>query len=327
MPGKKLKRFLLRYNPPGLGFEFSENGEVELVHKDLPDRLTTAEEIFREVDRIIEEDDLLTPTKHRPALIQLVARLYQIEAQIPDEIETGKEKDSPTNAGAVFREGDSVVLAGLKGDLAMYNGEFGTVSKVRAAKETVTVTMTGTGAEVKVKTTENNVYAVARAPLLVGTPVLIRGLRNHTELNGCLGRVVECYEESHRFEVRATESGQLFRVKAENIVSILNSQGYGSSDSAASLERVPGGGEDLADVYEAGSSVELQGLKTATVYNGQQAEVLSVDRVRSRYEIRLGDGSVKTIRAENVRLISRPSKSSPRTRRKEGGSKAADRGK
>ena len=47
-------------------------------------------------------------------------------------------------------------------------------------------------------------------------------------------------------------------------------------------------------------------------YNGQQAEVLSVDQVRGRYEIRLGDGSVKTIRAENVRLVAGKS---PRTKR------------
>ena len=66
------------------------------------------------------------------------------------------------------------------------------------------------------------------------------------------------------------------------------------------------------DVLEVGSTVELVGLKTAQAYNGQQAEVLSVDQVRGRYEIRLGDGSVKTIRAENVRLVA---SKSPRTKR------------
>jgi len=69
------------------------------------------------------------------------------------------------------------------------------------------------------------------------------------------------------------------------------------------------------EVFELGSTVQLFGLKTAMNYNGQNAEVLSVDRTRCRYEIRLGDGSVKTIRAENVRLVAAPSKSSPRTRR------------
>ena len=61
---------------------------------------------------------------------------------------------------------------------------------------------------------------------------------------------------------------------------------------------------DLVQAWlEVGSTVEVTGLKTAQAYNGQQAEVLSVDRARSRYEIQLGDGSVKTIRAENVRFI------------------------
>lgn len=61
------------------------------------------------------------------------------------------------------------------------------------------------------------------------------------------------------------------------------------------------GGEDEG-AFPVGSLVELVGLKTAMAYNGQTAEVLSVDRSRHRYEIRLGDGSVKTIRAENVVL-------------------------
>jgi len=74
----------------------------------------------------------------------------------------------------------------------------------------------------------------------------------------------------------------------------------------------------MDDAFEIGTIVELAGLKTAMSYNGQHAEVLSVDRARSRYEIRLGDGAIKTIRSENVRLVSagpNASKISPRRRK------------
>lgn len=210
--------------------------------------------------------------------------------------------------------------------------------------------------EVKVKSAEHIIPRAKETVLSVNSHVVIRGLRNHTELNGCLGKVVECHEETHRFEVRATDSGQLFRVKQENLVLIdrpldakenrepnttssprvLKKDGTGAASSSGihtSAESLAPGGQPVGtdesgDVFEAGAVVELQGLQTAKSYNGQQAEVLSVDRARSRYEIRLQDGSVKTIRAENVRLLSRPTKASPRNpRRKEGGTKAADRGK
>merc|ERR1719263_476388 len=52
----------------------------------------------------------------------------------------------------------------------------------------------------------------------VGTLVVIRGLQNHIELNGTRGRVLQCYEMAHRYEVRAVDTGHLFRVKAENLV-------------------------------------------------------------------------------------------------------------
>merc|ERR1712190_236932 len=157
-----------------------------------------------------------------------------------------------------------------------------------------------------------------------GAHVAIRGLRNHIELNGCLGRVVECNTETHRFEVRATESGQLFRVKQENLVPIdqnthisspakespakENSRSKkevagGASSSAAAAGGANGASGETEETFEPGTMVVLVGLKTASSFNGQEAEVLSVDHVRGRYEIRLQDGSVKTIRAENVRLI------------------------
>lgn len=365
---KKLKRFLLRYDPPGLGFEVQgPSEETEVVHKDLPpaSQITGSEDIYREVDRIIEEDDLLTKKRHRPALIQLLGRLYQVEVKSEDEEDPespAKSKSSPKaeGPGSLLQEGNQIVLVGLKNDLAVHNGELGVLSKCRHDKHKYEVHVTNSGVDVKVKGTEHLILVAPKfTPLSVNTAVVIRGLRNHTELNGCLGRVVECHEETHRFEVRAIESGQLFRVKQENLVPIDNSFGAllakenvqpavnptprglkkdvpTSTTAGVATSTIPTelaaslapGGED-GEVFEAGSIVELQGLKTAKDYNGQTAEVLSVDRVRSRYEIRLSDGSVKTIRSENVRLVSRPSKQSPRTtlRRKEGATKAADRGK
>jgi len=352
---KKLKRFLLRYDPPGIGLEVAEDDEVSVVHKDLPkaEEMMGHGEICREVDRIISEDELLTRKRHRSALIQLLCRLYKVEfddAMLADPVEDDSPRAKPSPKGAspsdllsMLEEGSQVVMLGFTGEQAMFNGEVGTVTKCRHEKSKYEVMVKRE--EVKFKGVEHMVLC-KHTPLVVGTAVVIRGLRNHTELNGCLGKVVECHEETHRFEVRATESGQLFRVKQENLVPIdaaflppaggkenkepnsmhtprsLRKEG----DSAASLAQ--GGLGDDPDVYEAGTLVELQGLQTAKTYNGQTAEVLSVDRARSRYEIRLHDGSLKTIRAENVRVVSRPSKTSPRNhRRKEGGAKAADRGR
>lgn len=364
---KKLKRFLLRYDPPGLGIEIQtggdDNGHLEIVHKDLPpaSRMSSQEDILLEVDRLIAEDDLLTRKRHRPALIQLLGRLYQIDV---DAVHNDEEADSPhqsknkhspkgIDGDVVLQEGAAVVLLGLKDDLAVHNGELGVLVKCRLDKHKFEVRLSNSGEEVKVKGEEHLVIVAPKGTnLTVGCAVVIRGLRNHTELNGCLGRVVECHEEAHRYEVRATESGQLFRVKQENLVPIDGSSlpaaaPKGGADTnttprgAGKKEAAQGGfppsvlpqesaaslaaGADGDDAYEVGSIVELQGLKTAMAYNGQTAEVLSVDRSRARYEIRLTDGSVKTIRADNVRLISRPQKTSPRTRRKDGAPKGADR--
>jgi hypothetical protein len=234
-----------------------------------------------------------------------------------------------------------VVLLGLKGKGVVHNGELATVTKARGEKQKYEVLITGRsavegGETLKVKGVEHMVPMAPKGTgLAVGTHVAIRGLRNHTELNGCLGRVVECHEESHRFEVRATESGQLFRVKQENLIPIEaipgavgaskenrepNTTVSGGASSSAPIGNASDGGERFeGEVFELGSQVQLFGLKTAMNYNGQNAEVLSVDRARCRYEIRLGDGSVKTIRAENLILVSGPtSKASPRSRRKDG---------
>jgi hypothetical protein len=306
--------------------------ECQVVHKDLPagSSVSTSKDIH-------SDDEGEAP----PRGVERGAP--QPAASVRDE--------SPADAG--IQEGQQVVLIGLKGKQQVHNGELATVLKARGDRQKYEVILNSKGMHaadgeetVKVKGVEHMVPVAQKGMgLAVGTHVAIRGLRNHIELNGCLGRVVECHEESHRFEVRATESGQLFRVKQENLIPIeaipsiigaskenrepntsprlkKDAAGGGASSSAPGGLVDNSGGGDAADgdVFEVGSTVQLFGLKTAMNYNGQSAEVLSVDRGRSRYEIRLGDGSVKTIRSENVRFVSAPSKTSPRTRRPKDGS-------
>lgn len=354
----KLKRFLLRYDPPGIGLEIEEEeGTVDVLHKSLPaaSEVSSVKEIKSLVDKLIDGEEILTKRRHHPALMQLLGRLYKVEVDATDD----EAVDSPSSPAASgdggLQEGQQVVLINLKGKLQVHNGELGTVTKAKKDKFEVLISSGRSTSEadtLKVKGSEHLVPIVPKGTLSVGTHVAIRGLRNHVELNGCVGRVVECYEESHRFEVRATESGQLFRVKQENLVPIeyhssskenrepnvqstprlKKEAGGGSSTSAAagvaaqgSAASIPAPGEGIDEVFEPGSQVQLVGLKTAMCFNGHTAEVLSVDRVRCRYEIRLTDGSVKTIRAENVKLVSgaQPSKASPRTRRQKEGNAAA----
>mmetsp|Transcript_48519 Transcript_48519/g.140563 ORF Transcript_48519/g.140563 Transcript_48519/m.140563 type:complete len:361 (+) Transcript_48519:133-1215(+) len=351
----KLKRFLLRYEPPGIGLEVEEEGNTSVRHKDLPpsSHVSSAKDIGLLVGNLIAEEEVLTEKRHRPALTQLLGRLYQVEVDTADD----EEKESvPSPSGATTTNLSEVVLVGLKGKQQAFNGLVATVAKVKKDKYEVVV-RAGSVSEpetLKVKGEHLVPLAPKGLPLTVGTHVAIRGLRNHIELNGCLARVVECHEETHRFEVRATVSGQLFRVKQENLIPIdfsgvtaepskencepnanmtprkkEPSAGTAAAASSATSEQAAGAagiaaaGDGIDEIMEPGSQVQLVGLKTAMCYNGQTAEVLSVDRVRCRYEIRLNDGSVKTIRAENVRLVTAASKSTPRSRHKGGAAAAA----
>lgn len=328
---------------------------------DLPpaDEVSNRKDIESSVAELISaEPGLLTVKRHQAALVTLLGRLYSINVEssdpTSDPTSEGEDEAEPSADGALMQVqvGDVIVLIGLCGKQAAHNGEIGTISEVK--KDKYKVSIRGEDEMIKVKGIEHLVPAKLSVPLSVGSSVAIRGLRNHVELNGCLGKVVECHEENHRFEVRATDSGQLFRVKQENLVPVnlpnsaaggvaskenrepntsasprlrkdvfggggaASSASAGQEQSQASLAT----GDDEA-IFEVGSIVQLVGLKTAMVYNGQSAEVLSTDRARGRYEIRLNDGSVKTIRAENVKLVERAPKSSARgrtrTKKEEGG--------
>lgn len=165
-----------------------------------------------------------------------------------------------------------------------------------------------------------------RLGLCVGSLVIIHGLQNHTELNGTRGRIVMCHEMAGRYEVRAIVTNQLFRVKGENLMcadaAANESPPAGSSQvnisaDSPSLGQPEGAnearvGEGRANprtpqptqTFEPGTVVRLIGLRTQLHFNGQTAEVVSMDRSRGRCEIRLEDGCIKTIAADNLELIS-----------------------
>jgi hypothetical protein len=314
----KLKRLLLRYDPPGVGLEIEAGGDTNVVHKDMPSatEVNTIADIHSLVDALIEEEHrLLTKKKHSAALVQLLGRLFQIDVEEADgKVEVTKEKHSARGASSAepegLKEGNQVVIVGLKAKQQEHNGEVGVLIKAKADKGKYEV-MLKTGDQesaITIKGAEH-VIPVARVSLAVGVLVSIGGLRNHLELNGMFGRIESCQLEVNRFEVRALESGQLFRVKKENIVPI--EEGYiqrivpkeNQDPNAATTayqgnSNVDGPGDKLG--CKAGQKVTLHGLKAAQCYNGQEAVVLSVDKARDRYEIKLRDGSVKTIRAENV---------------------------
>ncbi|CAJ1387921.1 unnamed protein product [Effrenium voratum] len=296
-----------------------EEHQLSVQHKNLPPKseVTSGKDINTLVDQLIDEEpNLLTRRRHREGLVQLLSRLYQMDAEAEAEQEE-EDQDS--------MQGVAVVLRGLTGAQQVLNGEIASVVKAKGEKQKYEVEVKGQ--VVKVKGKDHLLTVNTKGSLAAGAYVAIRGLRNHIELNGCIARVAECHEESQRYEVRALDSGQLFRVKKENVVLIEATPQVIAASAAMKENReamkenrdpntprkkeIPEG----EDVLEIGSTVELVGLKTAQAYNGQQAEVLSVDRVRGRYEIRLHDGSVKTIRAENVRLVGK----SPRKRKEKGG--------
>jgi hypothetical protein len=256
----KLKRFLLRYEPPGVGLECArKDGEVDVRHKDLPykEQVHSSQEVYSLVDELLKsEPELLTRQKHQRALLQLLGRLYQIDVPLPPA-EEGKEKKAkkdkggsadapvtpgsamapvagdedeapktePENAeepppGIVHAVGIRVVLVNLKNKHASHNGSLATVNKV-----------THGGRKYEVETSDGETFTVKGANHLVpladdprnftvGVQVAICGLRNHAALNGQICRVIEYNDASQRWEVRAIDSGQLFRVKPENIVAI-----------------------------------------------------------------------------------------------------------
>ncbi|CAK0797941.1 unnamed protein product, partial [Prorocentrum cordatum] len=217
-------------------------------------------------------------------------------------------------ASKSLRQGQQVVVLRQGGGPPQaHAGEVGALTKLGADKAKHEVTISGDAASgheptvVKVKGADSVAPPMAppNAALAVGTLAVLRGLRGHAELNGCLVRVVECEEGGRRFAVQSSEEGQTLRVKKENLLAV-EAQGLRlplrdlvvaaappcarapKAEAPAALE-----GEALLgkDSIRQGEVVKLHGLKTAQQYNGQTGTVLKVDRARNRYEVQLQDGS------------------------------------
>lgn len=127
----------------------------------------------------------------------------------------------------------------------------------------------------------------------------ITRLRNHGALNGTIGRVVEYNQATSRYEVRATETGQLFRVKPDNVVPLADQEKPPLAPPSSGLPDEP-----TQKKIRVGCVVVLFGLKNAAALNGEEAEVLGIDEEKARMDIRLkSDGSVKKVKSDNVRLV------------------------
>jgi len=339
---------LLRYNPAGIGLECAdEAGEISVIHKDLPKAKAedggfseanfTFDEICELANTLIDgEPALLSKKKHYQAICQLLGRLYQIdekECQTAEEKANKKKKkdkdkdkdkesnhsstqaDSQESQHGVFCVGDKVILAGLKPPHQGQNNYIGTVVRLLEKGKVEVVPEDGNPSE-PIKLKSGPLVRVQDRPLgtskpgdiPVGTKVAITRLRNHGALNGTVGRVVEFNQSTQRYEVRALETGQLFRVKPDNVVPLVDQDGeevlpptVKPPISLAKLEKVPGD-----QTITQGCIVSLCGLKNAAWLNGEEAEVLAVDDEKSRLDIRLKhDGSVKKVKSDNVKFVRR----------------------
>jgi len=344
----KLKRLLLRYNPAGIGLECAdEAGEISVIHKDLPKAKAedggfseanfTFDEICELANTLIDgEPALLSKKKHYQAICQLLGRLYQIDekechtaeekANKKKKKDKDKDKDKESNHSStqadsqesqhgVFCVGDKVILAGLKPPHQGQNNYIGTVVRLLEKGKVEVVPEDGNPSE-PIKLKSGPLVRVQDRPLgtskpgdiPVGTKVAITRLRNHGALNGTVGRVVEFNQSTQRYEVRALETGQLFRVKPDNVVPLVDQDGeevlpptVKPPISLAKLEKVPGD-----QTITQGCIVSLCGLKNAAWLNGEEAEVLAVDDEKSRLDIRLKhDGSVKKVKSDNVKFVRR----------------------
>jgi hypothetical protein len=108
---------------------------------------------------------------------------------------------------------------------------------------------------------------VAAGLLAVGTSVVIHSLQNHTELNGTRGRVVHVHEMANRYEVRATATGQLFRVKAENLMPAELTVTPTATPRESELAPAPGelSGSQLRETAEEGGSRVARGGSTTSL--------------------------------------------------------------
>ncbi|CAK9032711.1 Kinesin-like protein KIN-14A [Durusdinium trenchii] len=154
-----MKRFLLRYDPPGVGLEVEDDEhQLSVQHKNLPAKseVSSAKDINGLVDALIDEEStLLTRRRHREGnlvrtgtermwrsgLIQLLSRLYEVDVTQAAEAEKDPPAEEPEESDAL--QGAQVVLTGLTGSQQGFNGEVGTVIKSKGEKQKYEVEVKG----------------------------------------------------------------------------------------------------------------------------------------------------------------------------------------
>uniref|UniRef100_A0A7S2C143 Uncharacterized protein n=1 Tax=Alexandrium andersonii TaxID=327968 RepID=A0A7S2C143_9DINO len=176
----------------------------------------------------------------------------------------------------------------------------------------------------KMKNPDNIIAVVLSGGLSIGTIAVVHGLSSHQDLNGCICRVVKCHGEGQRVEVCAVETGLHYRMRRENILALKQCPHTTKVTARFDVDKPPARGIPLVgssfgsessfgpaggELIKPGSTVQIVALRNATGFNGQLAEVTQVDRAKGRYAIRLRDGTEKTIRIANVRLVSSSSTS------------------
>jgi len=329
----KLKRFLLRYDPPGVGFEVEEDGITLVHHKDLrtASQVQSPDEIRELADELIAgEPTIRFKPKHRPALQQLLGKLYRME--VPDDMlsptpEARKEDlfsdDEASARLSGLQKGQTVVLFRLQGNLQVHNCQTGVLTKVSWDKNRYAVRIGGesrmrTTGEfggmrtgdfggtsdragdriVKLQTADNILPVAPKNAPSIGAHALIRGLHNHHELNGNLCKVVQCFDEAQRYQVCEFKTGLYFRMKLDNLIALLPCNHVLKIAFQLSPSTTPEPRE--LGPLKPGTMVTIKGLNTAAVFNGQRALVMDSDPVNQRYLIRMEDGSQKTVRMRNV---------------------------
>lgn len=338
----KLKRFLLRYNPPGVGLELQDSdGKVTVKHLDLPDKDAMADfaHIEAAADNLLEsEPGILSRRRHRPALLQLLGRLYETDVLVKEKdqaINEEKPHASTESVGGFKLEvGKQVVLRRLEGDLAEHNGDLGWVTLADYSQGIFHVAVPlgdmsdappssepSDGAIVKFHSDEKaEPIAQSVTKFEPDMRVAIRGLRNHKEMNGSIV-VVRCELKldggsAARYEVRAQDSDKVFRVKQENLVALCSpacsfitpdvQPSPGVKESASPNLHVDAGGPH--DVLTPGTAVILTGFKTRASFNDRKAVILAADPGQGLYQIKLREevpgapssSMIKTIRRGNL---------------------------
>lgn len=130
---------------------------------------------------------------------------------------------------------------------------------------------------------------VSEQSLAAGTYCRLRGLKKSYELNGSIVKVLDCKKGGERFEVRATDTGQIFLARRENMDPLVS--------------WTPAMGAGAAGLLSVGSTVRLEGLRTTTQYNHLDATVSSIIEPDGRVKVVLKNGRSFAVSGHNLALV------------------------